>query len=64
MHSSKIRRIQLFTKYTSNKSLVEAEDAILTGLTKNDDIAKILKDDELIAVLMNLKKHVTKLKSE
>ena len=33
------------------KSLVEAEDAILTGLTKNDDIAKILEDDELIVVL-------------
>jgi dynein heavy chain, axonemal len=33
------------------KSLVEAEDAILTGPTKNDDIAKILEDDELIVVL-------------
>jgi dynein heavy chain len=33
------------------KSLVEAEDAILTGLTKNDEIAKILEDDELIVVL-------------
>lgn len=31
--------------------MVEAEDAILTGLTKNDEIAKILEDDELIVVL-------------
>ena len=33
------------------KSLVDAEDAILSGLTKNKEIAKILEDDELIIVL-------------
>lgn len=33
------------------KTLVEAEDQILTGLTKNENIAEILEDDELIIVL-------------
>lgn len=33
------------------KTLVEAEDQILTGLTKNANIAEILEDDELIIVL-------------
>lgn len=38
------------------RSLVEAEDAILTGLTKNEEIAAILEDDELIIVLDESKK--------
>jgi dynein heavy chain len=36
--------------------LAECEDSILNGLTKNDDIAKILEDDELIIVLDESKK--------
>ena len=33
------------------KTLVEIEDKILTGLTKNENIADILEDDELILIL-------------
>jgi dynein heavy chain len=33
------------------KTLVDIEDKILTGLTKNENIADILEDDELILVL-------------
>lgn len=45
------------------KSLVEAEDAILTGLTKNDEIAKILEDDELIVVLDESKRTSDEIKA-
>lgn len=40
----------------SAKALREIEDKILEGLTKNDDIAKILEDDDLITVLDESKK--------
>lgn len=33
------------------KALVDIEDKILTSLTKNENIADILEDDELIIVL-------------
>jgi len=45
------------------KSLVEAEDAILTGLTKNEEIAKILEDDELIVVLDESKRTSDEIKA-
>ena len=35
----------------SAKTLVEIEDKILNGLTKNENIADILEDDELINIL-------------
>jgi len=38
------------------KTLVEIEDKILTGLTKNENIADILEDDELIIILDESKK--------
>lgn len=40
----------------SAKALREIEDKILEGLTKNEDIGKILEDDELIIVLDESKK--------
>jgi dynein heavy chain len=38
------------------KTLVDIEDKILTGLTKNENIADILEDDELILVLEESKR--------
>jgi len=38
------------------KTLVDIEDKILTGLTKNENIADILEDDELILVLDDSKR--------
>lgn len=38
------------------KTLVEIEDKILNGLTKNENIADILEDDELIIILDDSKK--------
>jgi len=38
------------------KALVDIEDKILTNLTKNENIADILEDDELIIVLDESKK--------
>jgi len=38
------------------KTLVDIEDKILTGLTKNENIADILEDDELILVLEDSKR--------
>jgi len=41
---------------SSAKALREIEDKILEGLTKNEKIADILEDDELIKVLDESKK--------
>jgi len=38
------------------KALVDIEDKILTSLTKNENIADILEDDELIIVLDDSKR--------
>jgi len=38
------------------KALVDIEDKILTNLTKNENIADILEDDELIIVLDDSKR--------
>ena len=38
------------------KTLVDIEDKILNGLTKNENIADILEDDELILILEDSKR--------
>ena len=40
----------------SAKELRDIEDRILHGLTKNENIAQILEDDELINILAESKK--------